>query len=121
MEINWLATGLGILAGIALSFLWYGPLFGRAWAAGSHNITRPERPPIVALAGYILSIVALGLVIGVTATTNALFTALAAIMAAAGFLFAGGLFSQKSTGAALIDGGSVLAIGAVMILAQGLL
>lgn len=121
MEINWLATGTGIAAGIAMSFLWYGPLFGKACATGSHNITPPARLPVVALATHIMSVVALGLVIGITATTDALFTALAAILAAAGFQLAGGLFSQKSTAAALIDGGLVLAIGAAMILAQGLL
>lgn len=36
MDINWLAVLAAALAPFALGFLWYGPLFGRAWgrAAG---------------------------------------------------------------------------------------
>jgi hypothetical protein len=42
-------------------------------------------------------------------------------LAAMAVRFAGALFSQKSPGAALVDGGHGLAMGVVMIAAQGLL
>lgn len=121
MDINLLATGIGIVAAIAQGFLWYGPLFGKAWAKGSHNITPPARLPVAALVIHSLAVVALGLVIGITATTDSLGTAVAAILAAAGFQLSGGLFSQKTMVAAMIDGGSILASGVVLIAAQGLL
>jgi Protein of unknown function (DUF1761) len=121
MDMNWLAIGVGFVAAFALSFLWFGPLFGRAWAAGSHGITRPEKMPVVALVLYAAGIACLALVVGATATIDALGTALAAIGAAAVLLTSSALFSQKTVGAALIDGGAVLAMGAVMIAAQGLL
>ena len=31
--INWLAVGAASLVGFVLGFLWYGPLFGKAWMA----------------------------------------------------------------------------------------
>jgi hypothetical protein len=121
MEINWLATLVGAAAAFGLSFLWFGPLFGKAWAAGSHNIAPPERLPVLALAIYAIGTLALAVVVGKLATTDSLLTAIAAIMAGAAFQFSGGLFGQKTLAASLIDGGCVLAMGAVMIAAQGLL
>ncbi|MBL9052301.1 MAG: DUF1761 domain-containing protein [Tabrizicola sp.] len=120
VEVNWLAVIVGAAVAFGLSFLWFGPLFGRAWAAGSHNITRPERMPLLALACYGAGTLALAVVVGVTATTDSLLTAVAAIVGTAALLFSLGLFSQKTAGAALIDAGAILVMGAVMILAQGL-
>jgi hypothetical protein len=70
---------------------------------------------------YAAGTLALAIVVGVLATTDSLLTAIAAIVAAAAYLFSTGLFSQKSLGAALIDGGAIIAMGAVMIAAQGLI
>ncbi len=120
MDLNWLATIVGFVAAFALSFLWFGPLFGKAWARGSHGITPPTTPPVLAMATYIIGVAALAFVIGATATINALGTAIAAIVAAAALQFGGALFSQKSLAAALIDGGCILAMGAVLIVAQGI-
>jgi len=33
MEINWLAVIVAALSAFPLGFVWYGPLFGKAWAA----------------------------------------------------------------------------------------
>jgi hypothetical protein len=33
MELNWIAVGLAALSSFPLGFLWYGPLFGKVWAA----------------------------------------------------------------------------------------
>ena len=30
-RLNFLAIGLGVVATMVLGFLWYGPLFGKAW------------------------------------------------------------------------------------------
>ncbi|MFN0113155.1 MAG: DUF1761 family protein [Paracoccaceae bacterium] len=120
-NVNWAAVLLGAAAAFGAGFLWYGPVFGKAWARGSHGITAPQKPPLAALALNLAGIVLLAVVVGVTATTDALLTALAAILAAAALVLSGSLFSQKSTAAALIDGGFVVAAGALMIVAQGIL
>ncbi|MEZ5887130.1 MAG: DUF1761 domain-containing protein [Paracoccaceae bacterium] len=119
--INWPAVLLGWAAAFALGMAWFGPLFGRIWAAGSHNISPPARPPIAAMLAQLAGTFLLALVVGLTAVRNDLWTALAAIFALGVLQFAGGLFSQKAPGAALVDGAYPLAMGALMIAAQGLL
>ncbi len=32
IHINWLAIAAAVVASMAIGFLWYGPLFGKAWA-----------------------------------------------------------------------------------------
>lgn len=34
-SINWLGVLLAVVASFAIGFLWYGPLFGKAWMAAS--------------------------------------------------------------------------------------
>jgi hypothetical protein len=121
LDVNWSAVIVGAIAAFALGMVWFGPLFGRVWAAGSHGITRPERPPVLAMAVQLAGTFLMAWVIGATATVDALVTAVCLILAIAALQVAGGLFSQKSAGAALVDGGFVLAMGVVMIATQGLL
>lgn len=119
-DVNWTAVLVGTIVSYGLGMLWFGPLFGKPWAAGSHGITAPSRPPIVAMALQLAGTFLLAWIIGATATINALLTAVLVILAIAALLAAGALFSQKSTVAALLEGGFVLLMGAVMILMQGL-
>ncbi|SPH17404.1 hypothetical protein DEA8626_00922 [Defluviimonas aquaemixtae] len=119
--LNWPAIIVGTLIAFALGMLWFGPIFGKAWAKGSHGIKPPARLPVAAMLLQLAGTFLLALVIGLTAQVNALGTAIAAILALAVLQLAGGLFSQKSGAAALIDGGYVVVMGALMILIQGLL
>ncbi|MGB3177247.1 MAG: DUF1761 domain-containing protein [Albidovulum sp.] len=119
--LNWTAVAAGTVVAFGLGMLWFGPLFGKAWAQGSHGIQPPARPPLAAMAVQLAGTFMLAIVIGLTAQTSALGTALAAIAAATFLHFAGGLFSQKSLSAALIDGSYIVAMGVIMIAAQGLL
>ncbi|MCY1127363.1 DUF1761 domain-containing protein [Frigidibacter sp. RF13] len=119
--INWPAVLLGTAAAFALGMVWFGPLFGRIWAAGSHNISPPARPPVAAMLAQLAGTFFLAFVVGLTAVRNDLWTALAAILAVGVLQFAGRLFSQKTMGAALVDGTYPLAMGALMIAAQGIL
>jgi hypothetical protein len=118
-DVNWLAVGAGTIAAFALGMLWFGPLFGKAWAAGSHGISRPEQIPVAAMALQLCGTFLMAWIVGATETQNSIMAAIVAILAIAVLLTAGSLFSQKSVRAALIDGGFVLAMGIVMILAQG--
>ncbi len=121
-ELNMAATAVGTIAAYALGMIWFSPLlFGRAWASGSHAIVPPPRPPVIAMAVQFAGTAALALVVGLTAMTDALGTAVAAILAAALLVAGMDLFSQKTGRATLIDGGYVVAAGFVMIAAQGLL
>lgn len=120
-SVNWPAVFLGTVLAYGLGMVWFGRIFGRTWAKGSHDIQPPSRPPLAAMAVQLLGTFLLAWVIGATTVINAPATALVLLAAFAALQIAGGLYSQKSPAAALIDGGFVLAMGGVMFLAQAVL
>jgi hypothetical protein len=120
-NVNWLAVIVGTIVAYGLGMLWFSPrMFGTKWSTGSHNIQPPASPPMGAMIVQFLATLFLALVVGITATSDALITALLAIFAVAAWILASGIFSQKSGGAAMIDAGYVVASGAIMIAAQGI-
>jgi len=120
--INWPAVLAGTVAAFLLGWAWYAPaLFGRRWAAGSGVSTDGGGFPAFAMVTQLAGLFVLALVVGITATTDALVTAILAILGAALMVIANGAFCRKSSAALAIDAGYVLLAGAVMIAAQGLL
>ena len=121
--VNWLAVIVGAVAAFLLGWLTYSPmLFGKKWAEGSGvEMNTADKMPVFAMAAQMLALLALSIVIGVTATTNALFTAILAILAAALFVASNGSFIKKSNYAITVDFGYVVAAGIVMIIVQGIL
>ena len=59
--------------------------------------------------------------IGVTAANNALTTAILIVFTIAVLVFAGGLFSQKSSYAIMTEAGYIVAMALVLIVCQGIL
>lgn len=119
--LNLPAVALGTIAGFVLGWVIYHPrVLGRVWAEGS-GVEMGGAPPLAAFAGQILALLALALVIGMTATISYLGTAILAILAAALFVVSGGMFLKKSAGALVTDGLYVIGAGALMIVAQGIL
>lgn len=121
--INWLATLVGAVAAFLLGWLVYSPiLFVKRWAEGSHvDLDGGAGPPLFAMVAQIVALLLLAMVVGITATNDALITAVLAILAAAAFAVSNGAFCRKSSFAMAVDGGYVVAAGVVMILVQGLL
>ena len=119
--ITWIAVIVGTVAAFLAGWLWYSPLlFGKAWAAGSKvELGTADNMPVGALASQVVALFLLALVIGITATTDALFTAILAILAAAAFVVSQGAFVRKSGAAIAIDGGYIVLAGAIMIICQG--
>ncbi len=120
-SVNWLAVLAGTAAAFVLGMFWFGQIFGKAWSAGSHNITPPATLPMGAMAAQLIGTFLMALAIGATETIQDLPTAVVVILAIAGLQLGGSLFGQKSTAAALIDSSFVLAMGVVMIAAQAVL
>jgi hypothetical protein len=120
MSVNWLAVLVGAAAAFALGMAWFGPIFGKSWSAGSHGLQPPAKFPALATAIQAIGTFLMSWVIGATATIDALFTAVFLILATAALQLSGSLYSQKSTKAALIDASYVVAMGIVMIAAQGI-
>ena len=119
--LNIPAVALGAVLAFVLGFILYHPkVFGRIWAEGS-GVDLGNSPPALAFVAQIAALVALAIVIGMTATVNFLGTALLAILAAALFILSGGAFLKKSGGALAVDAGYIVGAGALMIVAQGIL
>ena len=54
-ELDWLAVIVGAIAVMILGWLWYGPLFGKAWSRATGNAMQsgmPETPKLIATAIY---------------------------------------------------------------------
>ena len=122
-NVNWLAVGVGTIVSFIGAWIWYSPkIFGTKWANGSGvTIDSESKPEIYALVIQFVALLILATVIGITATTDALFTALLTILAATMFVASSGAFSNKSTAAIVIESGYVIVVGIIMIIFQGVL
>lgn len=119
--LNWIAVIAGAVAAFLAGWAVYAPpVLGRVWARGSGVDLDGGGPGGLAFVTQIAALFTLALVIGITATFDALGTAILAILAAALFTASNGAFTGKSTAAMAIDGGYVIIAGALMILAQGI-
>ncbi len=124
MEADPLNT-TAVIAGAVAAFLFGAVLYhprvlGRIWAEGS-KVDLDGRTPVLAMVLQAAGLVALALVVGLTATLNLLGTAVLAILAVAMVVSASGAFARKSSGAIGIDFLFVIVAGVLMIAAQGLL
>ncbi|MGR3290573.1 MAG: DUF1761 domain-containing protein [Paracoccaceae bacterium] len=121
-NLNWLAVIVGTVVSFLLGMIWFTPkMFGRAWTAGMNDLKPPASLPIPAIILHLVGTFALALVIGITATQDMLITAILAILAVAILQSASGLFKQNSGKTVSIDAGYTIAMGAIMIIAQGIL
>ncbi|MDE0589907.1 DUF1761 family protein [Halocynthiibacter sp. C4] len=122
MAINWLAVFAGTIVAFIFGAIWYHPkVMGTKWAAGSGiDMSKISGTPVFAMAAQTLALFLLALVVGITATTDALFTAIFAILAVGVHVVSAGAFLQKSGAALAIDFGYLFLSGAIMIVAQGI-
>lgn len=119
-NINWIAVLVGTAAAFLFGWLWYG-MFGKRWAEGSGiSPEPPEKFPVFAMGSQVVALFLLALVVGVTATSDALLTAILAVLAAAGFVVSGGAFINKSAFALAVDAGYIALAGVILILCQGI-
>ncbi len=120
--VNWLAVIAGTVVAYGLGMLWFSPrMFGTGWAAGNRNLQVPSSPPMSAAIVQLIGVFLLALVVGITATTDALITAILAILAAATLVAGLGLFAQKNGYAVKVESGYIVVAGILMIAAQAIL
>jgi len=121
--VNWLAVVVGTFVSFFVGWFWYSPkCFGKKWAEGSGISSEPpEKMPAFAMSAQFVSLFILASVVGITATVNALITAILSILAVAAFTVSGGAWANKSSYAMRVDFFYVVVAGVVMIAAQGIL
>lgn len=119
--LNLPAVLLGTVAAFVWGMILYHPrVLGGVWARGS-GIEPGGPPPVLAFVLQVLGLLALALVVGMTATISYLGTAVLAILAVALFVMAGGAFHRKSPAALAIEGLYAAVAGALMIVVQGVI
>ncbi len=112
-DINWLAAIVaGVVSGLGLGFLWYGPLFGKAWmrATGMSKTSASQRnmmiPVIGSLAISILAAITFAFFLGkVSPGTGALYGFVAGLFWVAGGIGTAYLWEGRSLAHWLINGG----------------
>lgn len=124
--VNWLAVIAGTLVSFLVGWLWYSPkLFGTKWAEGCGvTLGNADEMPKFAMLAQLFALLLLALLIGITATFNALITAILGILgilAAATFVLSSGAFVKKSRYALTVEFFYILVSGIIMILAQAAL
>ena len=120
-NLNWLAVIVGAVLSFGLGMLWFSPvMFGKGWSAGMQNLQPPEKPPIMAMVLQLLGTFLLALVIGITATNDALITAVLAILSVMILMAGNALFKQNAGYTVAVDAGYTLAMGVIMIASQGI-
>lgn len=121
-NVNWLAVLVGTASAYALGMVWFSQrMFGKGWAAASHNLQPPASAPVAALLVQLAGTFMMALFVGLTETRNMLITAIVGILAVAVVVAGMDLFSQKGARAVWIDAGFVVAMGVLMILVQAIL
>jgi len=122
-NVNWLAVIIGGVLSFLLGWLWYSPkLFGTKWASGNNiDISAgADKMPAVPLLIQVIATFLLAWLIGVTAASHALLTAILILVTAAMLIAGNGAFAKKSSAAIWIESTFVLAMGLVMIVCQGI-
>jgi hypothetical protein len=117
MNVNWLAVSVGTVLSFMLGWLWYSPkLFGKKWAEGSGiELADSSAMPVAPLVFQLLATFLLAWLVAITATHNALLTAILIILTIACFIATNSMFVKKTTAAIMVEVGFVLAMGLVMI------
>mgnify|MGYP001042517354 FL=1 len=121
-ELSWIAIIVGTVASFMVGWAWYSPmLFGKPWAAGSGvDLGDASEMPVMAMVSQMAALFFLAMVIGITATAEALITAILAILAAATFVMSQGGFVKKSGAAIAIDFFYIVVSGVIMIVCQAI-
>jgi len=122
-SLNWLAVIVGAVLSFLAGWLWFSPkLFGEKWAEGSRvELGKADEMPKLAMAAQAIALLLISTLIGLTAASGALFTAIIAILGIAAFSVSVGAFVKKTNYALMVDGGYVILFGVIMIAVQGIL
>lgn len=121
-NVNWLAVVLGAVLAFIVGWLWYGPLFGKQWAEGNGvELGTAASMPMGAMAAQAIGLLLVSWFVGVTATTDSLWTFILAVIAFGVMQASGGMFLKKPNNVILIDFGYLIAAAICMFIVQAIL
>ncbi len=122
MGVNWWAVGAGTVLSFMLGSLWYSKmLFGEKWAEAvgvetGDGATQPVPALIVQFIGTFL----LAWLIAITAASGTLLLPILIAVTVTALIGAASLFGNNSRYAAIVEGGFVIAMAAIMLACQAI-
>ena len=120
--VSWLAVVVGAVAAFIIGWLWYGPIFGKQWAAGNNiEMGTAATMPMGAMASQAIGLLLVSWFVGVTAASEHLYTFILAVIGFGVLQGSGAMFAKKPTNVVLIDFGYLIVAAAVMFIAQAVL
>lgn len=120
-DVNWTAVVVGAVAAYVLGWLWYSKsLFGTKWMEGIGVSSTDSSSMVPAMTAQAVGTFLLAWVIGITETTDSIMTAGLIAITIAVLMKANGLFSKKSKYTIMVDGGYIIAMVVVMIIAHAI-
>ncbi len=115
-NVNWIAVVVGAVVSFALGWLWYSPkMFGEKWLHGIGISFDDQTSMMPAMITQIVGTFLFAWVIGLTATTDSLLTAILITLTIAVLIKANGLFSKKSHYAIKVEVGFIIVMAIIMI------
>lgn len=120
-NVNWLAVGVGFVLAYLLGFVWYGFLFGKAWAEGHGLAGPPEKLPVMAMSLQAAGTFLLAWLFGITAARDALLTVILIVLTIICLMAAGAFYTMRPAKVAAIETGFVATMAVVLFLIQALL
>ncbi len=123
MNVAWVPVVVGAIVAFFVGWLWYSPkLFGTKWAEGvGITINDNHGPMMMALIAQVAGTFLFAWVIGLTASQDALLTAILITITIATIVKANGLFAQKSMYAIRVEVGYILVMAIIMIVTHAIL
>jgi len=120
--VSWLGIIVGAIVSFLVGWIWYSPRgFGTKWSEGvGVKLEDASKMPPQAMILQFAGIFFMSWVIGLTAASSALFTAILVILAIACLIVANGYFARKSQYAINVEGAYIVVIGVIMIVCQGI-
>ena len=123
--VNWQAVIVSFVLSFMLGWLWFSPkLFGKKWADGVPGVSMEDdcgKPPALAMITQALGVFGLAWVIGVTASYNALATAILISVTLVLLIISNGKFANKSNTAVIIEAAYIIVMVIIMVVCQALL
>jgi len=121
-KISWIAVFVGTIVSFLIGWAWYSPkLFGKKWAEGAGvELGKAGDMPVFAMVSQLFALFMLALIIGLTATFNALITSILAILAIGVWIVSTGAYVKKNTYALTVEFFYTLVSGVIMIIFQGI-
>lgn len=114
-NVDWAAVVVGAVVAFGVGWLWYGPLFGKQWMAGVGMSADDKGPMMHAMLAQAVGTFLLAWVIGLTASMDALLTAILIALTIATLIKANGLFARKGHSAIMVESSFILVMVAIMI------